>query len=80
MGLKYEQEYVMCILNRDISTSDSHYCESHWYTGLGVNAFISPLYTRVLQVVINRCRLTGPFLPYVDMAGTTSLAHPFQRG
>ena len=56
-------------------TSDSHYCESHWYLGLGGNALASPFYTEALHVVINSCRLSGPGLPpYVDMAGTPSLA------
>ena len=61
IGLKYEQVSVMCILNWDIMTSESHYCESRWYIGLGGNNLVSPFYTRSLHVVINRCRLTGPF-------------------
>ena len=65
----------MCVLIQDIITSNSHYFESRWYIGLGGNALVSPFYTRALQVLINRCRLTGPGLPpYVDMEGTPSLA------
>ena len=79
--LKYEQSGVMCILNQDIINSNSHYFESRWYIGLGGNALVSPFYTSDLHVGINRCKLTGPgFLPYMDMAGTSSLSHSFQRG
>ena len=42
-------------------TSNSLYCESRWYLGLGRNALVSPFYTRDLQVATNRCRLTGSF-------------------
>ena len=61
--------------------SNSHYCESRWYLGLGRNVLVSPFYNWALHVVINRCRLTGTgFPPYLDMAGTPSLAHPCQNG
>ena len=71
----YEQADVMCILNQDIMTSDSHYCESRWYIRLGGNTLVSPFYTRDLHDVINRCKLTGPgFPPYINMVGTPSLA------
>ena len=75
IGLMYNQNDAMCILNWDIMTINSHYCESHWYIGLGRNTIVLPFYTRYLHVVINRCKLTGPgFLPYVDMLVTPILA------
>ena len=71
----------MCITNQDIITSDSHYCDSIWYIGIGGNDSVSPFYTRDFHVGINMCRLTGPgFPPYVYIVGTQSLAHPCQRG
>ena len=51
----------MCILNWDIMTSNSHYCESRWYLGLGRNDLDSLFYTRDLHIIINMGRLTGPF-------------------
>ena len=57
----YNQANVMCILNQDIMTSNSLYCESRWYLGLVKNALVSPFYTRAFHVVINRCSLTGYF-------------------
>ena len=74
IGIKYEQADAMCILNWNIMTSNPHYCESHRYLVLGGNALVSPFYTRDLHVLINRCRLTGTFPTYVDMAGTSSLS------
>ena len=69
-----EQENFMCILNRDIMTSDSHYWGSCWYLGLGRNTLDSTFYNRYLHVGINRCKLTGPGLPpYIDMKGFPSL-------
>ena len=59
--LKYKQPGVMCILNWDIMTNESHYCESRWYIGLDGNTLVSPFYTRSLHVVINMWRLTGTF-------------------
>ena len=77
----YEQAYSMCILNWDIMTINSHYCESRWYLVLGGNALVSPLYNRDLRILINRCKLTGPsFPPFAGLTGTPSLAHPCQRG
>ena len=51
----------MCILNLDIMTSGSIYCDSRWYLVLGGNAFVLPFDTRYLHVLINRCRLAGYF-------------------
>ena len=54
-------------------TSESHYCESHWYLGLGGNTLVSPFYTRALHIGISRCNLNGTgFPPYMDMAGSPS--------
>ena len=45
-----------------------------------MNALVSPFYTSALQVIINRCKLTGPGLPtFMDIAVTPSLSHPCQR-
>ena len=69
-----EQTNVMWILNRDIITSNSYYCESRWYLGLDGNALVSPFYTRDLNIGINRCKWTGPgFLPFMDISGTPIL-------
>ena len=77
----FDQSNVMFILNQDIMTSNSHYCESSWYLGLVNNTLVSPFYTRYLHVVINRCNLTGPGFPsYMDMSGIPILSHPFQCG
>ena len=71
----FTQADVICVLNRDIMTSDSHYCESLWYLGIGRNILVSPFYTRYLHVVINRRELTGPGFPlYMDMVGIPSLS------
>ena len=53
----------MYILNRDIITSDSHYCDSRWYLVFGGNALVSPFYTIDLQILINRCKLIGDGFP-----------------
>ena len=70
----YKQADVIRTLNRDIMTSNSQYCESNWYIGLGGNDLVSSFYTWALNVVINWCKLTDiGFLSYVDMAITPSL-------
>ena len=81
IGLVFDQSDVICILNSDVMTINSHYCESRWYLVLGGDALVSPLYNRALHVLINRCKLTGPSFPtYMDMAGTLILSHPCQLG
>ena len=57
--------------------SDSLYCESRWYIGLGGNVLVSLFYTRYLQVVINSCRLTGSFIIICGYGGNPKSSTPF---